>query len=157
MAQSALDGTGGECSVMFHCKISQNRQQPLCSAVRANGTAAPDYISTNGLRFPRLPEVTLLLRHVIRCHSAVPAKVPAPPDGAAATWTFSIRRAVWLETGSPPHLRCSRNLLYGRQLHLLPFGGKTQVHDAFGFAPTLLLSKTCQLIAKGKVINNKHQ
>ena len=84
----------GECSVMFHCKIP-SAAAVFCGSGERDSAQRPDYISTNGLRFPRLPEVTLLLRHVIRCHSGVPAKVPAPPDGAAAAWTFSKRRVGW--------------------------------------------------------------
>ena len=123
-----------------------------------NGTQQrPDYISTNGLRFPRLPEVTLLLRHVIRCHSAVPAKVPAPPDGAA--WTFSKKRA-WrrLERGSPPLLRCSRNLpcvglgLCASFDHLLGKNPTTSCLCVSAHCRLLSKLKISQLIAKGNAI-----
>ena len=55
-APSALNGTKGWMLGNVWLYISfQNRQQEPRLAVRGNGTGPTDYISTNGLRFPRLP------------------------------------------------------------------------------------------------------
>ena len=54
-APSALNGTKGWMLGNVWLYISfQNRQQEPRLAVQGNGTGS-DYISTNGLRFPRLP------------------------------------------------------------------------------------------------------
>ena len=55
-APSALNGTKGWMLGNVWLYISfQNRQQEPRLAVRGKGTGPTDYISTNGLRFPRLP------------------------------------------------------------------------------------------------------
>ena len=108
-AQSASDGTAGECSVMFYCKFSsQNRrQQQLRLAVSS------DYISANGLRFPRLPTVTLLLRHVIRCHSAVPAKMPKAGDSRWRCLRLSQKESWECGSSGSSRHQTPRNLLSG--------------------------------------------
>ena len=104
-APSALNGTKGWMLGNVWLYISfQNRQQEPRLAVRGNGTGPTDYISTNGLRFPRLPGplccYVMSLGVTLRCRQK--CQRPATPDGAASDFLKRRAGSVGATSGSPP-------------------------------------------------------